>query len=107
MLLVCFLNWFFFNVVLLFFEIYQFPFLLETNFVEGKYFSQIWQPVPGEPGLSLLASSAPPSLYLRFPSDQETSQRINIKILFRGIRLGNILPSNAALARARARFASE
>lgn len=31
------------------------------------------------------------------------SQWINIKILFRGIRLGNILPSNAALARAKAR----
>lgn len=58
---------------------------------------------PAEPGSSLLASPAPLSLYLRFPSDQETSQWINIKILFRGIRLGNILPSNAALARARAR----
>lgn len=52
---------------------------------------------------SLLASPASLSLYLCFPSDHETSQRINIKILFRGIRLGNILPSNAALARARAR----
>lgn len=31
------------------------------------------------------------------------SQWINIKILFQGIRLGNILPSNAALARAKAR----
>lgn len=47
--------------------------------------------------------SAPLSLYLLFPSDQETSQWINIKILFQWIRLGNILPSNAALARARAR----
>ncbi|XP_069387343.1 LIM and calponin homology domains-containing protein 1 isoform X13 [Paralichthys olivaceus] len=49
------------------------------------------------------ASPAPLRLYLRSPSDQERSQRINIKILFRGIRLGNILPSNAALARARAK----
>lgn len=42
--------------------------------------------------------------YLRRPpSDQESGHWINIKIFFPGIRLGNILPSNAALARARAR----
>lgn len=61
------------------------------------------QPAPAEHSSSPLASLAPLSLYLLFPSDQETSQWINIKILFQWIRLGNILPSNAALARARAR----
>lgn len=64
---------------------------------------QALQPARAELGSTRPSSSAPPSLYLRFPSDQETSQWINIKLLFRGIRLGNILPSNAALARARAR----
>lgn len=62
--------------------------------------SRCCSPVPAR--LSWPLSWPLRSLYLRFPSDQETSQWINIKILFRGIRLGNILPSNAALARARA-----
>lgn len=60
----------------------------------------IQQPVPAR----LPCPLRPVSAFIRASQvTKRPSQWINIKILFRGIRLGNILPSNAALARAKAR----